>query len=113
MTSKQKAEFCVGSDKPQSGFGSMDIVANIDRFLAASSPTAAVRSRMAKARDEIMRMRQCSSRAMLQFVLANGVPMCREGKYRHHGASEPIWHDSQEAAIQAAMGEFHARPLGS
>lgn len=112
MTSNQKTEFCVGSDKPQSGYGSMDIVGNIDRFLAASSPTAAVRSRMTKARDEIMRLRQCSSQAMLQFVLANGVPMCREGKYRYHGVSEPIWHDSQEAAIQAAMREFHTQPLG-
>lgn len=89
----------------------LDIVENIDTFLAASNPTSAVRSRLTKARDEILRLRQCPAQAMLEFVLANGLPLQRDNQYRYHGVSEPIWHGSQEAAIQAAMRDFAIQRL--
>lgn len=43
------------------------------------------------------------TKAEMTFVLANGIPMTREGKYRYQGIGEPVWHDTQGAAIRAAM----------
>lgn len=42
----------------------------------------------------------------LEFVLANGLPMCRDGQYRYHGLGKPEWHPDALAAIDAAI-EFH------
>ena len=82
----------------------LDIVENIDNVLAASDTTAAVRSCLTAARDEIVRLRQ--AQAMLEFVFENGLPMCRNNQHRYHGVSEPIWHNSREVAVQAAMWDF-------
>jgi hypothetical protein len=62
--------------------------------------------------DELARLKQelGSTNTMLEFVLAHGLPMARNGKFRYHGLAEPIWHDSQRAAILAAMAELPPRP---
>lgn len=39
----------------------------------------------------------------LGFVLANGLPMQRDGQYRYHGHIDVGWHSTQVAAIDAAM----------
>ncbi len=44
----------------------------------------------------------------LAFVLANGLPIHREGRYRYHGVAEPVWHTSARAAIRAAMQDHQA-----
>jgi hypothetical protein len=48
------------------------------------------------------------SSKMLQFVLANGLPIRHEGKFRYHGVSELLWHDTKEEAILAAMRDISA-----
>jgi hypothetical protein len=41
-------------------------------------------------------------------VLANGLPIHREGRYRYHGVAEPVWYTSARAAIRAAMQDHQA-----
>lgn len=47
------------------------------------------------------------SAQMLEFVLANGLPLHRNGQYRYHGVSEPIWWPTQLEAISAAIDDSH------
>lgn len=46
------------------------------------------------------------AQTMLEFVLAHGLPMQRDGKYRYHGVTEPIWHATKVEAIRAAVADF-------
>lgn len=41
----------------------------------------------------------------LSFVLRHGLPMRREGAYRYHGVSRPLWHPTPEEAIDAALAD--------
>ncbi len=90
----------------------MDIVENLERFLAGSNPTSAVRTRMTKARDEIVRVRKTAAEcyAALQFVLKHGAPMCRDGQYRYHGVENPVWFMTPIEAIEVAMADPNFQP---
>lgn len=44
-----------------------------------------------------------NSADLLQFVLKNGLPMERDGKFRYHGLSEVVWWPTQNEAIQSAI----------
>lgn len=50
-------------------------------------------------------IRQCAEqdKKRLSFVLRHGLPMRREGAYRYHGVSRPLWHPTPEEAIDAAL----------
>lgn len=50
-----------------------------------------------------------NTRAQLSFILEHGLPMKRNGKFRYHGIAEPVWHETPQEAIAAAMQEFPAR----
>lgn len=46
---------------------------------------------------------ESESAIMLSFVLANGLPMNRDGLYRYHGVKKIVWHSTAMEAIKAAM----------
>jgi hypothetical protein len=56
-----------------------------------------------------------SIRAQLAFILEHGQPMRRDGKFRYHGVTEPVWRDTPQEAIEAAMREFpaHVEDVGA
>lgn len=51
-----------------------------------------------------------ATRAALDFVLVNGLPMARDGQYRYHGVPEPVWHATQQEAISAAVAGLPQPP---
>lgn len=46
---------------------------------------------------------------MLEFVFVHGLPMHREGQYRYHGVSEPVWWSTQVDAVCAAINDFETQ----
>lgn len=71
--------------------------------------------RQAESRTQIRRMMTAwleanrnpapDAEAQLAFVLAHGLPMVREGKYRYHGVSQVAWYGTAREAVLAAMAD--------
>lgn len=60
----------------------------------------AIRSKIANLERELEEARRDAER--LDFVLKNGLPMHRDGKFRFHGFVDLGWFESQIQAIDAA-----------
>lgn len=54
---------------------------------------------------------ELETQELLKFVLAYGVPMKRDGQYRYHGVTAPVWQDTEDAAIRAAIVDFTAQGI--